>query len=383
MRKAALLTIANFGSAFAALQFYSSTTSVVVALTPETPNVPPVQHESKQASANPTEASVATPDAGSGSGSEAEGITRTIPASNGASAAATTIPVSGEFDGHGAARQVFQTSDHLSLPFREKHPVTFCPAHVDNCCPGYEVAEADLNRIEALLLQVATLRTYSPQSRVHTHTGVNDWLFETLDRDLPRMICTATQQELEISSGSEEQQGRGLFDFVDGRIHLHALKSSSIMDDTRSLLESFTMGVFYILMDLRGATLQRGQGFTCPYGETMAQVRKQNCRDSDEGTILDINDLEIPLRNLQDAYLFPNTANACQGIVKVLAATQLPIKASESSSCLPFSINTEDVGDGPKLISDHRLLQLEHAGPEMFRRFGSRPDARIPFEPDV
>ncbi|CVK92776.1 related to pectate lyase [Fusarium mangiferae] len=48
---------------------------------------------------NPTEAPVATLDASSGSGSGASGITRAMPASSGASAAATAIPVSGEFDG--------------------------------------------------------------------------------------------------------------------------------------------------------------------------------------------------------------------------------------------------------------------------------------------
>ncbi|KAI3574038.1 hypothetical protein IWW34DRAFT_823643 [Fusarium oxysporum f. sp. albedinis] len=39
--------------------------------------------------------------------------------------------------------------------------------------------------------------------------------------------------------------------------------------------------------------------------------------------------------------------------------------------------------DAPKLIQDHRLLQLQHGGPYMDRRFDSRPDARVPFEPDA
>ncbi|KAF5602975.1 pectate lyase F [Fusarium subglutinans] len=243
----------------------------------ENASLPPIVSAPAEETGEST--SVDTPDAGSGFGSEAEGITPTIPASNSASAAATTIPVSGEFDGRirgsnpslfsqlvglastpttakiawtasrniladGAARQAFRTSDHVCLPFREKHYVTFCAAHVDNCYPGYEVAEADLKRIEALLLQVAILRTYSLQNRVRTHTGVNGWLFETPDRDLPHTIWTATHQELETSSGSEEQQGRGLVDFVEGRILLHTLKSTT--DHARSLLESFTMGAFYM-----------------------------------------------------------------------------------------------------------------------------------------
>ncbi|KAF4443440.1 pectate lyase [Fusarium acutatum] len=197
--------------------------------------------------------------------------------------------------GNDVARQVFQASDHVSLPFEEKHSVTFRPAYVDNCCPGYEFAEADVNRVEALLLQVATLRTYSLQSQVHTHTGIKDWLFETQDRDLPHMICTATQQELKISSGSKEQQVHGLFDFVDERIYFHALKS--ITDDPRTPTYS------------------------------------------------------------------PNIANAGQGIVKRLTATQLPIKASESSSCLPFSINTEGLSDGLKLISTINFCSLNKQAP--------------------
>ncbi|KAF5683381.1 pectate lyase [Fusarium circinatum] len=211
MRQTTLLTIANFGSAFTALLFYNQCSHGAYHGDTKCPLCPACAEASKwysQYTPDAKAASVDTPDAGSGSGSKAEGITRTIPASNGSSAAATTIPVSGEFDGR------------------------------------YEVAEADLNRVEALLLQVAILRTYSLQNRVRTHTGVNGWLFETPDRDLPHMICTATHQELQISSGSEEQQGRGLVDFVEGRIFLHTLKSTT--DHARSLLESFTLGVFYM-----------------------------------------------------------------------------------------------------------------------------------------
>jgi hypothetical protein len=92
--------------------------------------------------------------------------------------------------------------------------VAFCLAYVDNCCPGYIVAEVDLNRVEALLLQVATLRTYSLQSQVQTHTGIKDGLFEAQDRDFPHIFCTTTQEELEISSESKEQQGCGFFSIL-------------------------------------------------------------------------------------------------------------------------------------------------------------------------
>ncbi|KAM5512580.1 hypothetical protein FOXYSP1_07380 [Fusarium oxysporum f. sp. phaseoli] len=52
-----------------------------------------------------------------------------------------------------------------------------------------------------------------PISQVQTHTGIKDGLFETQDRDFPHIFCTTTQEELEISSESKEQQGCGFFRF--------------------------------------------------------------------------------------------------------------------------------------------------------------------------
>ncbi|KAL5623127.1 hypothetical protein FOBRF1_002377 [Fusarium oxysporum] len=49
--------------------------------------------------------------------------------------------------------------------------------------------------------------------KVQTHTGIKDGLFETQDRDFPHIFCTTTQEELEISSESKEQQGYGFFRF--------------------------------------------------------------------------------------------------------------------------------------------------------------------------
>lgn len=58
----------------------------------------PVETSVNDPVGNPTEAPVAILDASSGSGSGAGGITRAILASSGASAAATAVPVSAEFD---------------------------------------------------------------------------------------------------------------------------------------------------------------------------------------------------------------------------------------------------------------------------------------------
>ncbi|QGJ02308.1 hypothetical protein CEK26_003752 [Fusarium fujikuroi] len=80
----------------------------------------------------------------------------------------------------------------------------------------------------------------------------------------------------------------------------------------------------------------------------------------------------------------PDVASAAQGIMKVLAISQLSITVQEPQRKLPFTILPWiTMKDVPRLIQDHRILQLRHGGPHMDRRFDSRPDARVPFEPDA
>ncbi|KAH7193064.1 uncharacterized protein B0J16DRAFT_300657 [Fusarium flagelliforme] len=79
----------------------------------------------------------------------------------------------------------------------------------------------------------------------------------------------------------------------------------------------------------------------------------------------------------------PNIADAVQEILRVLAATPLPINTLETSRPLPFSIKPVLLKDAPKLVNNVRLLQLEHGGPYMDRQFNSQPDARVQFEPDA
>lgn len=79
----------------------------------------------------------------------------------------------------------------------------------------------------------------------------------------------------------------------------------------------------------------------------------------------------------------PNIANAVQEIVQALAAPSLLIEPHEPQRRLHFSIRPEFMRQTSKLIQDHRILQLEHGGPYMDRRFGSQPDIRVPFEPDA
>src|SRR6478609_12148537 len=85
----------------------------------------------------------------------------------------------------------------------------------------------------------------------------------------------------------------------------------------------------------------------------------------------------------KSAYCTPNIADAVQDILRVLAATPLPINTLETSRTLPFSIRPVLLKDAPKLVNNVRLLQLEHGGPYMDRQFDSRPDARVQFEPDA
>ena len=85
----------------------------------------------------------------------------------------------------------------------------------------------------------------------------------------------------------------------------------------------------------------------------------------------------------KSSYCTPTIADAVQEILKVLAITPLPINTLETSRTLPFFIRPVLLKDAPKLVSNVRLLQLEHGGPYMDRQFDFRPDARVQLEPDA
>ncbi|KAF5608666.1 dead deah box helicase [Fusarium pseudoanthophilum] len=114
------------------------------------------------------------------------------------------------------------------------------------------------------------------------------------------------------------------------------------------------------------------------------QTRKQVDEDSLRGLYL-ISLVWNWLRDIsRSEQCTPDVASAAKGIMKTLAISELSITAQEPQRKLPFTISpwvmTKDI---PKLIQDHRLLQLRHGGPYMDRRFDSRPDPRVPFEPDA
>ncbi|SCO58594.1 related to SKI2-antiviral protein and putative helicase [Fusarium fujikuroi] len=114
------------------------------------------------------------------------------------------------------------------------------------------------------------------------------------------------------------------------------------------------------------------------------QTRKQVDEDSPKGLYL-ISMVWNWLRviSISDKCT-PDVASAAQGIMKALAISRLSITVQEPPRKLPFTILPWiTMKDVPRLVQDHRLLQLRHGGPHMDRRFDSRPDERVPFEPDA
>ncbi|KAJ4265390.1 hypothetical protein NW762_004678 [Fusarium torreyae] len=485
-----------------------------------------------------------------------------------------------------------------NLPAREKHVVAFCRAYIDHCSSEDAISESDLDRVEALLLQVATLNICSLQDRACVEIYIGEKSLESQDDEFLHMFCTATQGLLEMSSGLDEQAGWELFDIVDGRVYSRLLGlirnrggvSSDILEYGRTLrteaikgfnldtgqsfvkLESLTdsypptttkdltalpfshpvlddflkdvkiaetqetvdAAAEIVFKDLRhwhayrfvtiskprdkvpvptwvekrrqkkmqwrmadvisyaasltnsvgkafnretivvnshsnqkpstssafskttqskGPKQKSGRGgkqsallaaqklndqkaqaklndilslwhgkcgefekftsLTDRYFKALEfqserssgshvsvrpeiqlylchvlmriwqEVRKGVHQSSSEGLYL-ISMMWSWLRDIsKSANCTPNIANAVNETFKVLAATQFPIASYAPQRGLPFTIRLEAIRDAPRLIQDHRLLQLEHGGPYMDRRFGSQHDSRVPFEPDA
>ncbi|KPM36666.1 putative helicase [Neonectria ditissima] len=79
----------------------------------------------------------------------------------------------------------------------------------------------------------------------------------------------------------------------------------------------------------------------------------------------------------------PEVADAMRGMVVSLRMPQIDVTVGNPSRALPFFIDTQLAKHVSKLVQDYRILQLEHGGPYMERRFDSKPDPRVPFEPDA
>ncbi|EXL39954.1 hypothetical protein FOCG_17456 [Fusarium oxysporum f. sp. radicis-lycopersici 26381] len=118
-------------------------------------------------------------------------------------------------------------------------------------------------------------------------------------------------------------------------------------------------------------------------GRIWDQTRKQADENSPRGLYI-ISMVWNWLRDISRSdKCTPDVARAAHGIMKTLSINQLSITVQEPQRKLPFTTIPRMMKDAPKLIQDHRLLQLQHGGPYMDRRFDSRPDERVPFEPDA
>ncbi|CAI6100134.1 unnamed protein product [Clonostachys chloroleuca] len=81
--------------------------------------------------------------------------------------------------------------------------------------------------------------------------------------------------------------------------------------------------------------------------------------------------------------LTPEVADALTRLNKHLKMPSLPFPFSTPSRSLPFRFDLEALRAMKELQVDAQALQLEYAGPYMDRRFDSRPDDRVQFEPDA
>lgn len=72
-----------------------------------------------------------------------------------------------------------------------------------------------------------------------------------------------------------------------------------------------------------------------------------------------------------------------QTLTRRLKLPTLDIIVGEPSRPLPFDFYSKVTKLSSKLASDTRVIQLEHGGPYMDRRFDSKPDSRVLFEPDA
>ncbi|VUC37465.1 unnamed protein product [Clonostachys rosea] len=84
-----------------------------------------------------------------------------------------------------------------------------------------------------------------------------------------------------------------------------------------------------------------------------------------------------------DQSLTPEVADVLVRLNKHLKMPILPFPVSTPSRNLPFRFDLEALRAMKELQIDPQALQLEYAGPYMDRRFDSRPDGRVQFEPDA
>ena len=83
-------------------------------------------------------------------------------------------------------------ASNLNLPSREKHAVSFCRAYIEHR-PANTATKANLQRVGAFLLQIATL-----QERTCAESLEQDKLVACQDQEFLHLFCSATQSLLEM-----------------------------------------------------------------------------------------------------------------------------------------------------------------------------------------
>ncbi|GKU07020.1 dead deah box helicase [Fusarium langsethiae] len=90
---------------------------------------------------------------------------------------------------------------------RDKHAVAFCRAYIEHCTSANEITEADLHRVGAFLLQIATLKYCSLQERTCVEVCKEDGIIQSQDHEFLHMFCAATQGLIEMPCEFNEQEG--------------------------------------------------------------------------------------------------------------------------------------------------------------------------------
>lgn len=82
-------------------------------------------------------------------------------------------------------------------------------------------------------------------------------------------------------------------------------------------------------------------------------------------------------------YVSPTAVKTVQKITSLLKISSIPMTVGTQTQDFVFRFNQEPFEVAGQLVKDHTVLQLQHGGPYMDRRFDPQPDSRVKFEPDA
>ena len=140
-------------------------------------------------------------------------------------------------------------ASRLNLSAREKHAISFCRAYIEHRSAN-AATKADLQRVGAFLLQIATIQSCSLQERTCAESLEQDKLVGCQDQEFLHLFCSATQSLLEMSPELDGLEGWDLCDIVDGRVFQYLLQAirttgeipSEILEHSRALYNESVQG---------------------------------------------------------------------------------------------------------------------------------------------